>query len=80
MDGFIKQWAAQQKEEDARLEKIQVERTAALAKDFYYLINDLARAKFNKSEVDALEFLKTTNDFMIWLEDGYRKSRKLRKN
>lgn len=51
-----------------------------LVDSFYYLVHDVARAKYNVSYPDEIQFARTAADFMIWLDDSYRKSRKIKRS
>ena len=45
-----------------------------------YLIRDIARAKYNTATPSEQQLAFTECDFMIWLGDTYRKSRKIKRS
>lgn len=77
---FLQEYAKRRKAEDVQFEAEKIEGTKSIAEGFYYLIRDIARAKYDVSNPDEKQMMLTQCDFMIWLDKGFRKAHKIKRS
>ena len=77
---FLQEYAKKRKEEDKFLEEARVQGVKSIANGLYYLIRDIAKARYDVLNPDEKQMGLTECDFMIWLDNGFRKAHKIKRS